>query len=70
MFYTQKELAELLRVTEATVTRWRQKGRLVYVRLPDADRVLYPKDEIDKLLRDNRRKDSPNANTKILDSVL
>jgi excisionase family DNA binding protein len=63
MFYTQKELANLLRVTEATITRWRQKGRLVYVRLPDADRVLYPKEEIDKLLKDNRRKDSPTKET-------
>lgn len=53
VFYTQKELAEMLRVSQMTIVRMRDKGELPYVRMPGRDRVLYPTREINRMLREN-----------------
>ena len=51
---TPKEVAELLRVHPATVTRWIRLGQIRAVRLP-AGTYRIPSEEVERLLREARR---------------
>lgn len=46
VFFTQKELAQRWRVTEATVKSIRDRGEIPYFFPPNSSRVLYPREEI------------------------
>ena len=46
IFFTQKELAERWRVTEATIKNIRDKGGISHFFLPNSSRVLYPIEEV------------------------
>lgn len=46
VFFTQKELAQRWRVTEATVKSIRDRGEIPYFFPPNSSRVLYPRKEI------------------------
>jgi hypothetical protein len=46
VFFTQKELAERWRMTEASIKSIREKGGIPYFLPPASSRVLYPRDEI------------------------
>ncbi|WP_304511271.1 hypothetical protein [Desulfopila sp. IMCC35008] len=46
---TQKELASRWQVSQSTIINYRNKGELLFFRLPGSTRVLYPLDEILKL---------------------
>jgi predicted site-specific integrase-resolvase len=48
MYYTQKEVAGMFRVSQGTVIRWRQQGYLEYFRAPGSNRVLYPVDAVER----------------------
>jgi len=41
MYYTQREVADLFRVSQGTVIKWRGLGYLEYLRPPGSNRVLY-----------------------------
>ena len=55
-FLTQKEVAELFRVSQGTIINWRNQGLLSYWRVPVGKTVLYFRDEI---------KDFRNQNTNL-----
>ncbi len=46
VFFTQSELAERWRVTEATIKNIRDKGGISHFFLPNSSRVLYPIEEV------------------------
>ncbi len=46
VYFTQKELADRWRVTQATIKNIRDKGSIPYFFPPNSSRVLYPRDEI------------------------
>ena len=46
VYFTQKELADRWRVTEATIKSIRDRGEIPYFVPPNSSRVLYPKKEI------------------------
>ena len=46
VFFTQKELAERWRVTEATIKNIRDSGGISYFFPPKSSRVLYPIEEV------------------------
>lgn len=47
-YLTQKEVAELFRVSQSTVKNWRDAGLLEYFQPPGSTRVLYPKAAIEE----------------------
>jgi predicted site-specific integrase-resolvase len=54
-YLTPAELAELLRLREWTVRRWRKLGiGPCYVRL-DSGTILYPRDEVERYLAEHLR---------------
>lgn len=46
VYFTQKELAQRWRVSEATIKNIRDNGGISYFFPPNSSRVLYPRDEI------------------------
>jgi ABC-type microcin C transport system duplicated ATPase subunit YejF len=46
VYFTQKELAQRWRITEATVKSIRDRGDIPYFFPPSSSRVLYPREEI------------------------
>ena len=62
VFFTQKELAELWRVTEATIKNIRDSGGISHFFPPNSSRVLYPKEEI--LMIERERLISNNKESK------
>ena len=46
VYYTQKELAQRWRITQATVKSIRDRGEIPYFFPPNSSRVLYPREEI------------------------
>jgi len=62
-FLTQKEVAKLFRVSEATVRNWRERGLLPYWQAPGSTRVLYlsndVKDFYEKYFKQSRGGDRP-----------
>lgn len=46
VYYTQKELAQRWRITEATVKSIRDRGEIPYFFPPNSSRVLYPREKI------------------------
>lgn len=46
VYFTQKELADRWRVTEATIKSIRDRGEIPYFVPPNSSRVLYPRKEI------------------------
>lgn len=50
---TVKELCNFLRVTEATVLRWRKKGKIPFMQL--GSRVLFNKSAVIKALENKKR---------------
>ena len=47
-YYTQKELAEMFRVSQGTIIKWRELGFLEYFRPPGSNRVLYPIEAVER----------------------
>lgn len=47
-YYTQREVAEIFRVSQGTVIKWRELGYLEYFRPPGCSRVLYAADAIEE----------------------
>ena len=48
MYYTQKEVAGMFRVSQSTIIKWRSQGCLEYFRAPGSNRVLYPVDAVER----------------------
>ncbi len=46
VYFTQKELAQRWRITQATVKSIRDRGEIPYFFPPNSSRVLYPREEI------------------------
>ena len=66
VFFTQKELAQRWRVTEATVKSIRDRGEIPYFFPPNSSRVLYPRKEIltieqEQLISTNKEKRQQNT---------
>ena len=55
-FLTQQEVADLFRVTPATVKNWRDAGLLEYFQPPGSSRVLYPRQSIEEFEKQNTKK--------------
>lgn len=68
IYMTQQELAERWRVSESSLTSWRGRGVLPYFRVPGSSRILYPKDEIEKIEKANIHKKEVRTNRKVSDS--
>jgi len=56
---TASEVADLFRVTEATVASWRRGGRLTAIRLPGGKGYRYDKAEVEALLVSERATPEP-----------
>lgn len=48
MFYTPKEVADLLKVKETTVWAWIKSGKIEYIKLPGGQYRI-PQQTVDKL---------------------
>jgi excisionase family DNA binding protein len=55
-YLTQKEVAELFRVSQSTVKNWRDAGLLEYFQPPGSTRVLYPRASIEEFERNYTRR--------------
>ena len=55
-YLTQREVADLFRVAQATVKNWRDAGLLEYLQAPGSSRVLYPKEAIEEFERQFTKK--------------
>lgn len=53
-YYTREEAGQLLHVSQTTLTKWRQAGTLIPVKI--GGRTLYPSEAITKALRGMNRK--------------
>ncbi len=49
VYFTQKELAQRWRVSEATIKKIRDEGGIPYFIPPNSTRVLYPRYEVDQI---------------------
>lgn len=65
-FLTQKEVADILRVSVGTVISRREKGLLPYLRFPGTKRVVYPVEGVSEALRQSttQSKEVQNQNTR------
>ena len=53
-FLTQKEVAELFRVSQGTIINWRNQGHLPYWQAPgSSNKILYYRDEIENFRDQN-----------------
>lgn len=52
------EVAELFRVSEATVNRWARDGVLTHIRLPGTKSYLFRRDEVERVLLSPPQKDA------------
>ncbi len=50
----QKQAAEYLGVTEATLIRWKKSGRVPYEQLPGSSKVTYFKSQLKAALRNHQ----------------
>ncbi|MBC2734074.1 MAG: helix-turn-helix domain-containing protein [Desulfobacteraceae bacterium] len=48
LYYTQREVAEMFRVSQGTVIKWRELGYLEYFRPPGSNRVTYSVDGVER----------------------
>ena len=48
-YMTQKEVADLFRVSPSTIKNWRDGGLLEYLQPPGSTRVLYPRKSVEAL---------------------
>ena len=55
-YLTQQEVADLFRVTPATVKNWREAGLLEYLQPPGSTRVLYPRESIEEFEKQHTKK--------------
>ena len=55
-YLTQKEVADLFRVSQSTVKNWRDAGLLEYFQPPGSTRVLYPRKAIEEFERNYTRR--------------
>jgi len=53
-YYTRAEAGQLLHISQTTLTKWRQAGTLIPVKL--GGRTLYPSEAITKALREIKGK--------------
>lgn len=53
-YYTREQAGELLHVSQTTLTKWRQAGTLIPVKI--GGRTLYPSEAITKALRELKGK--------------
>jgi len=51
-YYTQREVAEIFRVSQGTVIKWRQLGFLEYFRPPGSTRILYPTEAVESFKKE------------------
>lgn len=69
VYFTQKELAQRWRVTEATIKSIRDRGEIPYFSPPNSSRVLYPREEIltieQEQLRSTNKEKRQQKNTAI-----
>ena len=56
-YLTQKEVADLFRVTQATVKNWRDAGLLMYFQPPGSRRALYLRESVEQLERNFTKKE-------------
>jgi excisionase family DNA binding protein len=52
-FLTQKEVAELFRVSQGTIINWRNQGLLSYWQAPGSSKILYYRDEVEEFRDQN-----------------
>lgn len=57
LYYTQREVAELFRVAQGTVIRWRNQGLLEYFRPPGSSRVLYTVEGVERFRKTFTRRE-------------
>lgn len=55
-YLTQKEVANLFRVSQSTIKNWRDAGLLEYLQPPGSTRVLYPRESIEEFERNYTRR--------------
>jgi excisionase family DNA binding protein len=55
-YLTQKEVADLFRVSQSTIKAWRDAGLLEYLQPPGSSRVLYPREAIEAFERNYTRR--------------
>ena len=55
--WTQTEVANYLRVVPATVKNFRERGLLKFFQAPGSSRILYYRDDVIRLLRENTYND-------------
>jgi excisionase family DNA binding protein len=48
-FYTKKEVASMFNVSERTIDRWRENGKLTTLMEGEGKKVLFSKEEVNKL---------------------
>lgn len=53
-FYTTFEVAEILKVSESTVSEWIRKGRIGAVKIGGTKTIRVSEDDLKKFLADNR----------------
>jgi excisionase family DNA binding protein len=55
-YLTQKEVADLFRVSQSTIKNWRDAGLLEYFQPPGSTRVLYPREAIEQFEKNYTRR--------------
>jgi hypothetical protein len=55
-YLTQKEVADLFRVSQSTIKAWRDAGLLEYFQPPGSSRVLYPRESIEAFEKNYTRR--------------
>jgi hypothetical protein len=55
-YLTQKEVADLFRVSQSTIKNWRDAGLLEYFQPPGSTRVLYPRESIEQFEKNYTRR--------------
>jgi len=53
-FYTVSEIAQILKVTEGTVSEWVRKGRIGAIKVGGTKTIRVGEDDLNKFLADNR----------------
>ncbi len=63
VFFTQSELAERWRVTEATIKNIRDNGGISYFLPPKSSRILYPVEEVIRIEAEQLKLNKKEKNT-------
>ena len=68
-FWTQKEVAELFRVSTSTIRNWEKRGLLSRWRAPGSTRVLYLSNEVKDFRDKNLKPRGEGAKPKIINGM-